>query len=111
MLSKKDFTKFIKELKKLKNLEDNVDQALRKLSPDFGGFSLEDHTILVLDILQSALNDKSDFIGYFMYELEWGKKYTKECITDKKGKEIKLKTIEDLYNALKKYHNSGSKNA
>ena len=54
-------------------------------------------TILALSLL---LNDKSEWISYWVYELDCGQKYEVGMVTDENGKEIKLKTIEDLWKVL-----------
>ena len=100
MLTKEQFIKSIIELKQIEEDLEDVHQALQKLDPDFGGFYLSRVSTLVIDLLQSAMNDESEDISYFIYELDWGGKWKKGAYTDKDKKDIKLKTIEDLYNLL-----------
>lgn len=99
MLSKQDFIKTMIELKKLDEDIRDVDLALKKLDPDFGGFYISRCTTLIVDCLKSAMNDKDDWISYYIYELEWGNKWKKGTVTDNK-KDIKLKTLDDLYNYI-----------
>lgn len=95
------FTKLMVEFKQLLEDEREVHVALQKLSPDFGGFYLSRYSELFLEMLKLLTDDgESDWIGYYIYELEWGKKYHKGCITDKNKKDIPLKTIKDLYNII-----------
>ena len=53
----------------------------------------------VLKILNKLTNDTDDWIGYYIYDLDFGEKYEKGCIKIN-GKNIKLKTVEDLWNLL-----------
>lgn len=55
-----------------------------------------------IDMLEYIMDDKSQMITYFIYDLEFGKKYKDGMITEHDGTIIKLKTVEDLYNYLNK---------
>jgi hypothetical protein len=100
MLTKEKFIRALTELKSLEEDIDNVHVALQKLDPDFGGFYLSRVSTLIVNLLKDAMNDKYDYIDYFIYELEYGKKWKKGMITDKNKKDIKLQTAEDLYNYI-----------
>ena len=94
---------FIDSLKRIKVIIDNIDgvhKALKKLDPDFGGFYLANVETEMLHLLKIAINDDSDWISYFVYDLEWGKKWKKGMITSRDGKDIPLKTINDVYNIM-----------
>jgi len=55
----------------------------------------------VIDLLKATFDDTSDEsdIDYFIYELDYGTKYTEGCYTIF-DKPIKLATSEDLYDLL-----------
>ena len=100
-MDKKTFIKLMSGLKTLEQNLKGVDKALQKLSPDFGGFFIASVNELVLDAIKSNFNnDPSDWIGYYIYDLDWGKDWKKGAVTSKDGKDIKLKTLSDLYNIL-----------
>jgi hypothetical protein len=102
MITLEQFTKLMVEFKKLQDDEHAVHDAMQKLSPDFGGFYLSRYSELFTRMIKMLTGDgDADWIGYYIYELEWGKKYHKGCITDNKKKDIPLKTIKDLYNIIK----------
>ena len=93
MLDKKQFIKIMTDLKLLDDL--------RKLDKDFGGLRLSRVGDLVLDVLEIVMEDKKNcWISYYTRELNWGENYKDGCITN--GKNIPLKTFEDLYNILTK---------
>ena len=94
---------FIKTLKQFKQVEDDVQgvhDAMKKLSPDFGGFYIDGYSEIILNLLEELINDESGWIGYFIYDLEWGKKYHTGCVKSKEGKNLRLKTVSDLYNII-----------
>lgn len=100
MLTKKQFIKLLTDFKQIEEDINNVDKALKKLDPDFGGFYLSRVSTLITDALKAAMNDEYDYIGYWVYELDYGSKWKKGTITTKEGKDIKLKTAEDLYDYI-----------
>jgi hypothetical protein len=109
MISKEQFCYYINEIKRHNEIADKVNYQLRKF--DFCSFGYGDYEDLLVSLLQDIFNDKpkdnykhyeSD-ISYFLYELDFGKKYKDGMITEKiDGKEvnIKLATAEDLYELL-----------
>lgn len=100
MITKERFIKTLRELKQLETDIENVHKALKQLDPDFGGFYLSRVSTLIIDLLQASMDDKYEWISYFIYELNWGKTYHKKSISDKDGNNIKLKNVGDLYNYL-----------
>lgn len=58
-------------------------------------------TNLLVKILQMSMNDegKNSTIEYFLYELDFGRKYTEGCITDN-GENIDLSDAGKLWDYL-----------
>lgn len=54
----------------------------------------------VVSLLSAATGDKDEWIGYYVFELECGKKYKDGTITDADGSFIRLKTVKDLWDLL-----------
>jgi len=98
-LSKKDFIKIMEEFKEVIDDTEGVNIAMKKLSPDFGGFYNGRVEFLLTETLETMFNDKSEWISYYIYELNWGKEWKEGCVT-MEGKDVKMKTIEDLHNIL-----------
>lgn len=102
----KQFEKHILKLKELTEERDKINNVLKKskLSDDFneGLFGTTWFEVLATDILKDTFNDESDWIGYFIYDLSFGKTYKKGCVMSKEDKAIPLKTIKDLYNLITK---------
>lgn len=97
--SKEQFIKTMEEIKTLFDDIDNVHSAFKKLDPDFGGFCISRVDNMMMAILKIAMNDESDWISYYVYELEWGSKWKKGMVKIGR-KDVALKTFEDLYSIL-----------
>ena len=54
----------------------------------------------ILEMLSDALHDTSDWIDYFVFELDWGKDYEAGMVVDANNQNIPLATLHDLYNLL-----------
>lgn len=65
-------------------------------------FSLPNQIDSVIDLLEYILHDEDDWIGYWLFELDCGKRYKPGMITESDGTDIPLATIEDLWNLLTK---------
>lgn len=77
MISKEKFIEYLERYKELVDIEEKVDETLKLLNPDFNSLALDKHGTLILDMLKDLVDDKFDFIEYFVYELDWGKKREK----------------------------------
>ncbi|NCQ52027.1 hypothetical protein GW796_09055 [archaeon] len=62
----------------------------------------DDLKTAIMCYLEKMTKDEYKWIEYFIYELDYGKKYKDGCIIDSDGSYIKLRTPEDLYNFLEK---------
>ena len=54
----------------------------------------------VVALLSAATEDKDEWISYYLFELDCGKKYEDGMIKNADGSNIKLRTIQDLWNLL-----------
>lgn len=106
MLSKEEFVKIINNLKQVNDFVKETNDKARKLnnaivSDFFDASSLSiSHEDIVVELLREILKDDNDFIYWWMYELEYGKKYYDGCVQDADGKNINLSTAEKLYDFL-----------
>lgn len=100
MISFEIFERFITLIKKQLEYDRKCTEAFSIILPSdyISGYnnSIIDGTI---KILEDMFNDKSGWISYYIWELEFGDKYVDGCITEK-GKNIKLKGIDDLWNII-----------
>lgn len=100
VMSREEFIEKMKRLKELEVIEGKIAKGFKLLDTDFNGFNLGKAKILILDLLKVAMNDKYDYIEYFIYETGWGKD-GKDCITEKDGKTKRsLTNFGELYNYI-----------
>jgi len=94
-----EFKGWMKELKKFKDCEDGVNKVLKEYNTEamFYGSFPED---FIVSLIRALMNDKDDWIGWWIYDHKWGK--GKLNAYDKNKKLLKSKTISDLYNLLTK---------
>ena len=99
-MNKKTFKEHVTTLVNLKKETGKIEGVIResKINDSFSGgiIGLGWYEDLIVNVLQDAVNDENDNLGYWLYDLEMGKKWKKGTITDGDGKDIKLKTINDL---------------
>ena len=91
----------INALKQQKEHDKECNNAFQTILPSdsISGY----HNILegeLIYIWEQLLKDKSDWISYYIYELDFGERYEEGMITED-GKNIPLKTVDDLWNILK----------
>ena len=99
MISKEFFVKVINELRDLSYIYDEINDIGRKLS-SFGIYCHE-YEDLIFKILQEVFKDKkNDWLGYYIYDLNFGKNWEEGKVTDREGNDIPLKTAENLYDIL-----------
>ena len=77
-------------------LEEKLNCAVKSLCPDFNNFYFDKHSSLILDMLKDLINDTEDWIGYYIYELDWGKNGI-HCITLSDNTIYSLTNYDELY--------------
>ena len=100
ILPKETFKKLMTQLVQIKKYEDNLQDAFKKFDPEFGNISFIRYEQICVDCLKVAMNDINDWIGYWIYELDCGKTAKKHTVTDKDGKDLPIKTLDDLYKII-----------
>lgn len=103
MLDVKTFLKAIYEIQKVHKYQSELYDLFKKYDSDTRIYPYSCEDVLV-DVLEKAMKDDNSAISYFIYDLNFGKDWTKGCFTRiderKKAVDIKIKTPEDLYNYL-----------
>lgn len=100
-IEKKEFVEIMNSLKEIREAEDKATEALQVLGIE-GYFSIYKATSIIEKILAIEFDDDedNDYIGYFIYELEFGKNYYDGIITESDGTPIPMSTSEELYDFL-----------
>jgi hypothetical protein len=105
MFSKEKFCKIISSLRAANKLQSDVDELYRQsrdnLDCDFmNAAALQiNHESIVVELLEYIMNDDTNMISYFIYELDYGGKYVDGMITEF-GKNINISSAEKLYDYL-----------
>jgi len=102
-MDKQEFIKLMTELVSIKKAEDNLNTAIRNFEPDFSFLCFGRYETLVVRSLELAMNDKFNWISYWLYECDMGRR--DKNVTDKKGQNIPIKTLSNLYNVITKIEN------
>ena len=103
VLSKQEFVDIINRLRDASDLREQVDEIFHNsrenIENDFcNAAALQiSHESSVVFLLKKMLHDKYDYIEYFIYELDYGRKYETGIITDENGQDIDIHTPELLY--------------
>lgn len=97
-----EFEKHITDIIRMIRLEDGINSlisnynATQKQHTELSFPSLIDN---VVDLLIRLTDDESNWISYWIFELDCGEKYEPGCVTFN-NENIKLKTIKDLWDLL-----------
>lgn len=98
MINKENFVKYIHKIENLHHIEENINKATNGLD---WFISFAEHEQLMIDILEDVFDDKNEWISYFIYELDFGKKWRNGTITFN-GEDIPMSTARGLYDVLVK---------
>ena len=105
-LSKKEFVDVLDRLQEAYDLKEQVEKLFRNsrenIENDFcNAATLQiSHESIVVFLLKKMMHDKYDYIEYFIYELDYGRKYEAGMITDENGQDIDIHTPELLYDFI-----------
>lgn len=100
MLSKDEFVKVMTNIKQIYDKDMEISMFFWNNMACNPETPYDDLMREFLYLLKRIFNDEDDWIGYYIYELEFGESYQDGMIHDVDGSNIKLKTYEDLYDIL-----------
>jgi hypothetical protein len=102
MINKEKFTKYMNELYILNKVEHTINDAIKKTNKfEFLAIDFAPYETLVVDMLGELMEDTSDWIPYFIYELNFGENYDSDImISDANGIFVKMSSFDDLYSIL-----------
>lgn len=106
VINKEDFISAIEDFKLVNEYHAKLNNFFHKNNVD-GYIFQPDCTATVLRLLHVIFGeaDKDNWIEYFCFDLEYGKKWKPGLVGEKYNIDIKLETPEDLYNILCEYEN------
>lgn len=100
MISKEKFVDIINKLKEVNDFVNETNERARKLndaiiSDFFNASSLSiSHENVVVELLENMFN--TDMISYWIYDLNYGRKYKDGYVQDGEGNNIDISTVEKL---------------
>lgn len=113
-MKKDTFVKTIEAIQEQHELDCEKAELLEKIFPEsFAANLMYDNGNLrsaLLEVLAEAMNDTDNFIEYFLWELDFGKKGEKLEVKTTDGKCHHLTDAEELYNFLKEYYDKSTSN-
>lgn len=105
-ISKEEFVEIMNRLRDSSDLVRKVNGLFRdsrdNVECDFrNGAALQiSHESTVVFLLRKLLKDTVENVDYFIYELDYGRKYEPGMITDENGRDIDFSSAEKLYDYL-----------
>ncbi len=100
------FNDTIESIRKQMEHDAKCSKAFRVILPDdyISGYNNYTLTTQLLKLVKIAFDDnhRDSWIDYFIYELEFGSKYIKGCVTGEDGTDIALDCTDGLYDFLVK---------
>lgn len=109
LISKEKFVSIIDTIRYREELASKIDdvcieyRALLKDDLPYSGNIIIGGADEIIELLGIIMKDEGDNIGYFCWELNFGKDYEPGCITHN-DKEIDISTAEKLYDYLVEVH-------
>lgn len=105
MLSKNSFIRSINFIKERMEGQDAIGKLFKKEFDDSIFWPYCKYETELIRVLKEIFQDtENEWIDYFIYELDFGKRWKPNTITEKdktgKVRDIPLGTVEDLYNLL-----------
>lgn len=106
ILSEQEFIDIINRLQEASDLQEQVDKLFRNsrenIEKDFcNAAALQiSHESSVIFLLKRIMHDQYEYIDYFIYELDYGRKYESGMIIDENGQDIDIHTPKLLYDFI-----------
>ena len=104
IITYEEFKTHIEDLKSIDEFQTQLDRLTRaytnstKESADYIHLpTLFDSNI---NLLETLMGDKAEWISFWIYELDFGRKYKEGSVKYVNGENIVLKTTKDLWNLL-----------
>jgi len=100
-MNKELFIETMNYIQSLQEKQLKVYDCLSELEEDGGAPFIYSGVIdYIVYLLKEIMNDESEWISYYLWEIDSGKDYKPGCVTEVDGRNIRLKTAEDLYSLI-----------
>lgn len=109
MVTKEQFVAILKTLEETDEKEEKLNEVMNSMSPDFYSYFYPTYLYksIIIDLLNQEFYGKMEVnaeygsdIEYFIYDLNYGKNWTENSLTELDGTPIDISTVEKLYDYL-----------
>ena len=103
MIAFEEFKIYIEEIKSIYDFENQLFKlcyTFNKQNYNRASFEIPTLVATSINLLAELVNDKNEWIEYWFFELEFGKKSSYLTVEDGNGNNIPLTTIEDLWKII-----------
>lgn len=108
MISKEQFVAILRTLKETDEKEQKLNESMNSMCPEFYTYFYPTwrYKSIIIDLLNQEFYSKmelgDDFsdIVYFVYDLNYGKNWNENSLTENDGTPIDISTAEKLYDYL-----------
>lgn len=100
LISKEKFCEYLKAIEIQHNCEDDIRKISNKYNVEIS-VTNNAYEEIIVQMLELVTDDKFNDVDYFIYELDFGKKYNDGMVV-MDGKKIDFSTSEKLYDYLEK---------
>lgn len=101
MMELDEFKKYMEQIVNMIRFEDDLADLCISFRQEDCRITFPNMLDSCVNLLSFIMNDEEEeWISYWVFELDCGKKYEPGMVRDADGTEIPLATIEDLYNLL-----------
>lgn len=104
IITYEEFESYIDELKSIDEFQTKLDTLIT--SYNNSGRVKAEYIHLptlfdsMIELLQKATGDTSEYISFWVYELDFGRKYKDGCVQRENGESVPLKTTMDLWKKI-----------
>lgn len=105
------FQDFDRAIQFMKERDSSIDKINQLIDEEFEWSALYPYTKYkkaLIDLLVAAVSDNYDAredIEYFVYDLSFGSRWSPGCVMEVDGTDIRMETVEDLYNYIVENNN------
>lgn len=102
MINKENFVKIINAIQEQREIDRKATEALDSIFIDVVGGFYDNETLfsVIENYLVDTFKDEGGWLGYFIYDLDFGKDWKDDCCSESDGTIIDISTVEKLYDFL-----------
>lgn len=104
MITEKQFKTAAKAIIDQVNTDHKISEALKAFCPQSYAFYETTMLTSMLELLAASAGDEDRWFDYWLFELAQGKKHKRGTVKID-GKCVRLKTLDDVWNIIKKQEN------